>query len=169
MPLRRATALRYLEPATTPAREVRRRERPVIIHDTWECRPQPPLPCRGLLPLPGRAPSVVEVSFHDGDNAPLAGLGADLWRRRDVLLFVWPESDEPVRLVAGPETLEAPSYDFQALGDALLSYPWQPAELSQGRAPARSHPWWSHWVRPTILLAAIFCLVLLLRRILEEA
>lgn len=168
VPLRRPTALRYLEPASTPAREVRRRGRPVIIHDTWECRPQPPLPCRGLLPLPGHAPSVVEVSFHDGDNPPLAGLGADLWRRRDALLFVWPESDEPVRLVAGPETLEAPSYDLQALGDALLSYPWQSAELSQGRAPARSHPWWSRWVRTTILLAAILALVLLLRRILSE-
>ena len=141
-----------------------------IIHGTWECRPQP-RPCRAasLLPLPGRAPSVVEVSFHDGDNPPLAGLGADLWRRRDVLLFVWPERDEPVRLVAGPDTLAAPSYDLQALGDALLSYPWQPAELSQGRAPVRSHPWWSRWVRPMILLAAIVGLVFLLRRILSEA
>jgi hypothetical protein len=169
VPLHRPTALRYLEPATTPAREVRRRVRPVIIHGVWECRPQPPLPCRGLLPLPGHAPSVVEVSFHDGDNPPLAGLGADLWRHRDALLFVWPESDEPVRLVAGPETLEAPSYDLQALGDTLLSYPWQPAELSQGRAPARSHPWWSRLVRPIILLGAILALVLLLRRILAEA
>jgi hypothetical protein len=168
-PLRRPTALRYLEPASTPAREVRRRERPVIIHDTWECRPQPPLPCRGLLPLPGHAPSVVEVSFHDGDNPPLAGLGADLWRRRDVLLFVWPESEEIVRLVAGPETLEAPSYDLQSTGDALLSYPWQPADLGEGRAPARAHPWWSRSVRPMILLAAVLGLLVLLRRILEGA
>ena len=147
-PLRRPTALRYLEPATTPAREVRRRERPVILHEIWECRPQPPLPCRFLLPLPDRAPSVVEVSFHDGDNPPLAGVGADLWRRRDVLLFVWPESEETVRLVAGPET---GSYDLQSMGDALLSYPWQPADLGEGRAPARAHPWWSRWVRPMIL------------------
>jgi hypothetical protein len=167
-PLRRPTALRYLEPASTPAREVRRRGRPVIIHDTWECRPQPPLPCLGLLPLPGHAPSVVEVSFHDGDNPPLAGLGADLWRRRDVLLFVWPDTEEAVRLVAGPDTLEAPSYDLQAL-DPLLSYPWQPVELGQGRAPARARPWWGRWMRPMILLAAALGLVLLLRRILEEA
>jgi hypothetical protein len=161
--------LRYLEPSTTPAREVRRRGRPVIVHDTWECRPQPPLPCRGLLALPGRAPSVVEVSFHDGDNPPIAGLGADLWRRRDVLLFVWPESEGAVRLVAGPQTLEAPSYDLQALGDTLLSYPWQPADLGQGRAPSRIRPWWGRWARPTILLASALLLLFLLRRILAEA
>ncbi len=168
VPLRRPTALRYLEPSTTPAREIRRRVRPTLVQDTWECRPQPPLPCRDLLPLPGRAPSVVEVSFQDRDNPPLAALGADLWRRRDVLLFVWPDTEEPVRLVAGPDTLAAPSYDLQALGDALLSYPWQPAELSQGRAPARSQPWWSHWIRPMTLLAAAALLLLLLRRILME-
>ncbi len=168
-PLRRPTALRYLEPASTPAREVRRRGRPVIVHDTWECRPQPPLPCRGLLPLPGRSPSVVEVSFHDGDNPPLAGLGADLWRRRDVLLFVWPDTEDAVRLVAGPETLGEPSYDLQAFGDTLLSYPWQPAELGQGKAPVRAHFWWGRWMRPMILLAAVAGLLVLLRRILEGA
>ncbi|HEY3567839.1 MAG TPA: DUF3999 family protein [Thermoanaerobaculia bacterium] len=168
VPLRRPTALRYLEPATTPVREVRRRGRPTLVQDVWECRPQPPLPCRSLLPLPGRAPSVVEVSFHDLDNPPLAALGADLWRRRDVLLFAWPDTEEPVRLVAGPDTLIAPSYDLQALGDALLSYPWQPAELSQGRAPARIQPWWSRWMRPMTLLASVVLLLLLLRRILME-
>lgn len=169
LPLRRTVGVRYLEPTTTPAREVRRRERPVIVHDTWECRPQPPLPCRELLPLPGRAPSVFEVSVHDGNNPPLAGLGAALWRRRDVLLFVWPETEEPVRLVVGPDTLPPPSYDLQALGDALLSYPWQPAELSQGSVPPRVHPWWSRWMRPMILFAAIVGLLLLLRRILGDA
>ncbi|HET9210335.1 MAG TPA: DUF3999 family protein, partial [Thermoanaerobaculia bacterium] len=52
VPLRRPTALRYLEPATTPAREVRRRGRPTLVQDVWECRPQPPLPCRHLMSLP---------------------------------------------------------------------------------------------------------------------
>ena len=169
LPLRRAVGLRYLEPATTPAREVRRRERPVVVRETWECRPEPPLPCGELLPLPGRAPSVLEVSVHDGDNPPLASLGAALWRRRDVLLFVWPETETPVRLVAGPATLTAPSYDLQALGDSLLSYPWQPAELSQGSAPVRSLTWWSRWMRPLILLAATVGLLFLLRRILMDA
>jgi hypothetical protein len=169
VPLRRPTALRYLEPSTTPAREIRRRGRPTLVQDVWDCRPQPPLPCRKLLPLPGRAPSVVEVSFHDLDNPPLAALSADLWRRRDVLLFVWPDTEEPVRLVAGADTLTAPSYDLQALGDALLSYPWQPAELSQGRAPARIQPWWSRWMRPLTLLAAVVLLLFLLRRILMAA
>jgi len=166
LPLRRAVGARYLEPATTPAREVRRRERPVLVRDVWDCRPQPPLPCRELLPLPGRAPSVLEVSVHDGENPPLAGLGAALWRRRDVLLFVWPETEEAVRLVAGPDTLTTPAYDLQALGDSLLAVPWAPAELSQGAPPARVQPWWSRWVRPMTLLAATVLLLVLLRRIL---
>ena len=166
LPLRRTVGARYLEPATTPAREVRRRERPVLVRDTWDCRPQPPLPCRELLPLPGRAPSVLEVSVHDGENLPLAGLGAALWRRRDVLLFVWPETDETVRLVAGPDTLMVPTYDLQALGDSLLAVPWTPAELSQGAPPARLQPWWNRWVRPMTLLAATVLLLALLRRIL---
>ncbi len=168
LPLRRAVGVRYLEPANIPAREVRQHERPAVVRATWDCRPAPPLPCNVLLPLPGRAPSVLEASIHDGDNPPLAGLGAALWRRRDVLLFVWPEGDTPVRLVAGPDTLTAPSYDLQALGDALLSYPWQPAELSQGGVPVRSRPWWSRWVRPMILAAAAVGLLFLLRRILSE-
>jgi len=167
LPLRRAVGARYLEPATTPAREVRRRERPVLVRDTWDCRPQPPLPCRELLPLPGRAPSVLEVSVHDGDNPPLAGLAAALWRRRDVLLFVWPETEEPVRLVAGPDTLTPPAYDLQALGDSLLAVPSAPAELSQGAPPARSQPWWTRWARPLTLLAATVLLLALLRRILS--
>jgi hypothetical protein len=168
LPLRRAVGVRYLEPASIPAREVRQHERPAVVRGTWDCRPTPPLPCSQLLPLTGRAPSVLETSVHDGDNPPLAGLGAALWRRRDVLLFVWPEGDAPVRLVAGPDTLTAPSYDLQALGDALLSYPWQPAELSQGGVPVRSRPWWSRWVRPMILAAAAVGLLFLLRRILSE-
>ena len=108
------------------------------------------------------------MSFHDGDNPPVSGLSADLWRRRDVFLFVWPEAEEPVRLVAGPNTLTAPSYDLQSLGDVLLSYPWNAAELGQGRAPARSHPWWSRWMRQIILLVATIALGFLLRRILSE-
>ena len=168
LPLRRAVGVRYLEPANIPAREVRQHERPAVVRGTWDCRPTPPLPCSEQLPLTGRAPSVLEASVHDGDNPPLAGLGAALWRRRDVLLFVWPEGDAPVRLVTGPDSLTAPSYDLQALGDALLSYPWQPAELSQGSLPVRSRPWWSRWVRPMILAAAAVWLLFLLRRILSE-
>src|SRR6185295_11552521 len=145
------------------------KNRAALIRDNWECRPQPPLPCLDRLPLPGRAPQVLSVRFHDGDNPPLANLEAALWRRRDVLLFVWPETEEPVRLLAGPETLQAPTYDLSALGETLLSYPWQPAELSQGEKTARTEPWWNRWVMPLTLTLAGVCLLLLLRRILAAA
>jgi uncharacterized protein DUF3999 len=171
--LRRALGVRYLEPALPPRNRTKApREPQATVRDTWECRPQPPLPCRERLPLPGHAPQVLSVRFSDRDNPPLASLEADVWRRRDVLLFVWPSlgEDAAVRLVAGPETLTAPSYDLAALGETLLSYPWQPAELSQSReASAAGEPWWSHWIRPMTLLIAAVSLVLLLRRILMDA
>ena len=126
-PLRRPTALRYLEPATTPAREVRRRERPFIIHDTWVCRPQPPLPCRALLPLARpRPPRSLEVSFHDGDNPPLSELSADLWRRRDVSSSSGRRPRSRSAWWPGPHTLTSPLLRPPGPGRVLLATPGTP-------------------------------------------
>lgn len=171
-PLRRVVGVRYLE----PARSLREKaggttEPPPVARETWECRPEPPLPCQERLLLPGPAPALLAARFHDGDNPPLTGLGAEVWRRSDVLLFVWPEvdADTPVRLLAGVEGLSAPSYDLETLGPVLLGRPWQPAELDlEGRA-ADGGAEWSRWVMPTTLAIAGIFLVLLLRRILAES
>jgi len=170
-PLRRAVGVRYLEPVRAPRENGKRRDRTAIVRQTWMCRPQPPLPCLERLPLPDHAPQVLSVRFQDGDNPPLTDLDAALWRRRDVLLFVWPDAEEttPVRLLAGPDTLKAPSYDLAALGETLLTYPWQPAELSLEGDAAQSEPRWSRWVMPLTLMIAGLCLVFLLGRILSEA
>jgi hypothetical protein len=175
MPLRRTVGVRYLEPAPPGARK---RERSAVARQTWECVPEPPLPCRVRLPLSGPATALLSVRFHDGDNPPLPGLQATVWRRGDVLLFVWPaaaegaesaEGETPVRLLAGREGLTAPSYDLAALGESLLGRPWQPAELDLEGAASPEAPWWSRWILPiTLGIAGIF-LVLLLRRILTEA
>jgi hypothetical protein len=169
-PLRRSVLMRYMEPAAQVApRGGEARKAPPSLRETWECMPQPPIPCRLRLPLPGRAPSVLSLRFRDGDNPPLADLDAAIWRRRDVLLFVWPEAAS-VRLLAGPDPWKSPSYDLQALGDTLLGQPWQPAEISTGGARAAGdEPWWSRWMRPLILVVACLWLILLLRRILTRA
>lgn len=177
-PMRRTVGVRYLEPSAeaAPKRENggengRKRNRPSNFRQTWDCRPQPPLPCHERFALPGRAPQTLSIRFLDGDNPPLADLEAAVWRRRDVLLFVWPAAEDgaPVRLLAGPETLRAPSYDLAALGDILLGHPWQPAELSlqgnAGQAEAR----WARWVMPATLILAGLGLIVLLGRILSEA
>lgn len=174
-PLRRSVLLRYLEPVAHLAR--RSGEEPKAapspaLHETWECMPQPPVPCRLRVPLPGRAPSVLSLRFHDGDNPPLPDLDTAVWRRRDVLLFVWPEVPKgaAVRLLAGADTLVAPSYDLQALGNTLTGRPWQPAEIgSGGNASAGGPPWWGRWLRPLMLGLAGLWLLLLLRRILMES
>jgi hypothetical protein len=173
-PMRRSVGVRYLEPAAeaAPRKENgKRRNRPTAVRQTWECRPQAPLPCHERLPLPGRAPQVLSVRFYDGDNPPLADLEAAVWRRRDVLLFVWPEGEEttPVRLLVGPDTLRSPSYDLAALGETLLGHPWQPAELNLKGNAAGSEPRWARWVMPVTLVIAGLCLVVLLGRILSEA
>jgi hypothetical protein len=167
--LRRVVGVRYLEPVR-PGTE--KRERPAVARRTWACDPEPPLPCRERLPLPGAAPGLLSVRFHDADNPPLGGLAATVWRRRDVLLFAWPadaEGEASVRLLAGSEDLLAPSYDLAALGDTLLGHPWHPAELDlEGTASPEGTPWWSRWVMPATLAIAGLFLVLLLRRILSE-
>ncbi len=137
---------------------------------TWECVPEPPLPCRARVDLPGTAPRLLTVRLRDGDNPRLSALGVSVWRRRDVLLFVWPELEEDgtVRLLAGAENLEAPRYDLASLGPALLGHPWQTAELRRaGAVPEK--PWWSRWVMPIGVTIVAAWLVWLLRRILSEA
>jgi len=167
-PLRRSVTVSYMEPVARPPQRGEE-TKAAVLHETWECMPQPPIPCRLRMPLPGRAPSVLALRFRDGDNPPLADLDAAVWRRRHVLLFVWPEAAS-VRLLAGPDSLKAPSYDLQAVGDALLGRPWQPAEIgSGGNTAPGGQPWWSRWLRPLMLGVATLCLVLLLRRILMEA
>ena len=171
-PFRRAVGVRYLEPARTLRERAETVDPEPVARETWECTPAPPLPCRQEIPLPGPAPVLLSVRFYDGDNPPLAGLAATVWRRSDVLLFVWPETDDasPVHLLAGARELRAPSYDLETLGDILLGRPWQPAELDlEGSAAPEGGPWWSRWVMPVTLVVAGVFLLALLRRILGEA
>lgn len=165
-PLRRTVGLRY-----RPRRPVtRQREQGPLVRETWDCDPEPPLPCRTELALRGQAPEIVAVRIHDGDDPPLAQLGAEVWRRRDVLLFVWPSTSEEaqVRLLAGSRELAAPDYDFAALGPVLLARPWKPAELDLEGESTNDGGWWGRWVMPAALgIAAVF-LLLLLRRILLD-
>ncbi len=172
-PLRRPVGVRYRQPGWRSRRLGDGREPQPVDRSVWSCEPEPPLPCLQQIPLEASpSPSrLVAVRFHDGDNPPLSGLGATLWRRRDVLLFVWPEvqKGDAVRLLAGSDRLAAPVYDFAALGEALLARPSQPAELElQGAAAEENGIAWGPWVMPAVLTLAGIFLLLLLRRILAE-
>jgi hypothetical protein len=172
-PLRRTVGVRYLEPIRRSRLPDDPRERQPVARTLWECDPEPPLPCRAALPLPGAAPKILSVRLDDGDNPPLAGLDVELWRRRDVLLFVWPPaaagSAEPVRLLAGSERLTAPAYDFATLGEELLARSWQPADLDlAGTVPKDGGKPWTRWALPAALTLAGIGLLFLLRRILAE-
>src|SRR5882724_5839657 len=127
--------------------------------------PQTGQPLTQLL-LVGRAPRLLELRFEDGDNPPLGTLDLSLWRRSDVLVFVWPErgpEQGEVQLLAGARGLKAPDYDLAALGDQLLARPWRPAELDKSGAAAPAARW-TRWVMPATLGLAALLLFVLLRR-----
>jgi hypothetical protein len=169
MPLRRPVTVIYVDPERRSPKSGRAAREPAA-KSTWTCVPQPPLPCRARLSLSGTAPRLLTVRLRDGDNPPLDSLGVSVWRRRDVLLFVWPELEEDgvVRLLTGARDLKAARYDLAALGPALLGRPSRTAELRrEGAAPEK--PWWGRWVMPAGVTLAAAWLVWLLRRILSEA
>ena len=164
-PLERPLGVRY--PAPGPAGLAPREER-VIGRETWQCMPQPPLPCRVVVPLSGPANRQLALRFADGDNPPIPHLDVALWRRGDVLFFVWP-GQGPVRLMAGNDTLTSPVYDLAALADSL---PGQSAVrvvlTSGGEDTGGSIGVWSRWILPISLALAAALLLLLLQRILRS-
>lgn len=162
-PWRRSVTVVYVDPD-------RRSRSGQAASSTWECAPAPPLPCRIRMELSGTAPRLLTVRLRDGEDPRLPALGVSVWRRRDVLLFVWPELEKggTARLLAGSENLEAPGYGLEALGPALLGHPWRTAELRRAGAVAET-PWWSRWVMPLGVTVVAAWLVWLLRRILSEA
>lgn len=169
-PLRRTVEVRYLEPLRSRLPDDPR-ERMPAARALWECAPEPPLPCRAEIKLSGPAPKILSLRLDDGDNPPLAALDTALWRRRDVLLFVWPKPEKGgrVRLQAGSERLTAPAYDFATLGDILPARPWQAAELDlSGASPAAGASRWARWAMPIVLTIAGLLLLFLLGRILSE-
>jgi hypothetical protein len=89
-----------------------------------------------------------------------------LWRRREVLVFVWPAARE-VRLLAGSSRARAPRYDLEVLAPQLLARPWKRAALDVGGGgPAAREPLWQPWLLPAALAVAGVALLLLLRRLL---
>jgi len=165
-PLRRPIGIRYPDPG--PPGLAQREER-LVARDTWECLPEPPLPCRLALPLGGPAPSYLTVRFADGDNAPLPAVDVAAWRRGDALFFAWPGQGK-VQLLAGARDLTAPTYDLSALAEVLPLRPAQIAELDLTGEGLKEGvpPWWASWVIPAALAFAALSLLALLRRILCE-
>lgn len=99
----------------------------------WACEDHGPLPCRFELALDGVAAARLIVELDDGDNPPLGRLETAAWRRRDELVFVWPERG-PVTLVAAARNVRPPRYDLTLAADRLLARPWVPAELDLAAA-----------------------------------
>jgi Protein of unknown function (DUF3999) len=194
-PLRRPVGVRY--PDEGPPGLAPREER-LVARSSWECLPEPPLPCRLDLPLTGPAPHHLTLRFADGDNPPLGSVDVAVWRRDDVLLFAWPAEGPGqgqiqaqgqaqgqdrgqgpdhgtararVQLLAGAPGLSAPTYDLAALAEVLPVRPAQVAQLDLSGDDSRqgAAPWWSRWVVPAAVAVAALFLLVLLRRILADA
>ncbi len=131
----------------------------------WVCRPRAALPCRLRLPASHRAGERLTLELDDGDNPPLPRLRADLWRRQDELLFVWPQQGG-VRLLAGNPDLPPARYDLELLRPELERRPAVEAVL--GLAAAADAAGARDRLGRLLLfaalgLAALFLLVLLYR------
>lgn len=126
----------------------------------WHCHPQPLLPCQwnaAAKEKEGRAfEPVVTIA-----NLRIPTLDVSLWRRRDALVFVWPEGG-PVRLVTGDRERGAPGYDLALIESQILARPWRPASLGPREA---SIP----WLRLPLVVLAGGALLVLLRRKLPVA
>jgi Protein of unknown function (DUF3999) len=176
-PFQRPTGLHARAPGPN------RPDRPLfLVYDNQACTARPPLPCRAEFPVEGNiravgaawlaAPARLAVTFLDGDDPPLAGLAVEAFRRRDVLVFAWPDeaaADEPVRLLAGAPDLTAPDYDLAALREGLLAQPWRPATLDPaGEIAAAGAGRSRRWLLLGTLALAAVALLFLLRRVLKE-
>ncbi|HEX6901947.1 MAG TPA: hypothetical protein VF789_19655 [Thermoanaerobaculia bacterium] len=89
------------------------------------CPSRPLLPCR----LEGRLRRSEKGSLFDSQLRINSHWPLDLtlWRRREALVFVWPEHG-PVRLVAGGGE-NRPQYDLRLLESEVLARPWHAASL----------------------------------------
>jgi hypothetical protein len=90
------------------------------------------------------APRALDLGV-SGELPAGARFDVSLWRRRDVLVFVWPTAAE-VRLLAGKQDLGAPSYDLQAIAPELGARPWKVGVLGGEGAPR-----WPAWRRVGLL------------------
>jgi hypothetical protein len=132
----------------------------------WDCYSSPPLFCRREVDLPGLLTDRVIIRFDDRDNPPIPAVDVAVWRRRQVLVFVWPAAGE-VRLLAGASDLAAPRYDLELLAPQLLARPWRPARVDVGGGgPAAREAPWQPWLLPAALAVAGAGLLLLLGRLL---
>ncbi|HEX9670207.1 MAG TPA: DUF3999 family protein [Thermoanaerobaculia bacterium] len=135
----------------------------------WDCSTPPPLLCRFDADIRSALPvDRVSVRFDDGDNPPLASVDVALWRRRHLLVFVWPAAGE-VRLLAGARgdpAPTAPRYDLELLAPQLAARPWRAAAVDVGggtRGEERGPAWLPLMIPAVLALAAVVLLVILAR------
>jgi Protein of unknown function (DUF3999) len=162
-PFRRGVAV-WEDYALPPLRNIKMDKRGV-----WDCAAQPPLLCRWEAgSLGGLSTNRVIVRFEDGDNPPLPSVDVALWRRRHLLVFVWPAAGE-VRLLAGARgdpAPAAPRYDLELLAPQLAVRPWRAAAVDVGggtRMEERGPAWLPLMIPAVLALAAVVLLVVLAR------
>ncbi|HYO16035.1 MAG TPA: DUF2339 domain-containing protein [Thermoanaerobaculia bacterium] len=126
----------------------------------WYCRPQPLLPCQ----FNGATRGVEDRAFAPVvtiEDLQIPTFDVSVWRRREALVFVWPEGG-PVRLVAGDRERGAPSYDLALIESQILARPWRPASLGSRDVSVS-------WLRLPLVALAGGALLGLLRRKLPIA
>ncbi|MCP4660552.1 MAG: DUF3999 domain-containing protein [bacterium] len=163
-PFERSLGGRHRRPAQPGLSERWHRAFPTIH---WRCVDTLPLPCRVATELGSVPEPQLVVDVDNGDNPPLPGIDFELWRRRDVLLFVWPAAG-PVTLEAGRENLRSPRYDLATLRDLLLLRDWRKMEIGAGAEEPAPAVEWGRWALTAAVVLAAGVLLLLLARLLRS-
>lgn len=139
----------------------------------WTCPEGPPFPCRQSLSLLPRGRTDWKLEIDDGENPPLDSATVAAWRRRDVLVFVWPPAEREsgtVRLLAANSALSPAGYDLELRREELLHLPYRdvPLDLEAAKKDARAADHLGRVVLLGTLALAGVLLVLLVARLVGE-
>jgi len=114
-PFNRRVTVAIRLPAARPGVQPRRTV-DVLFDDVWTC-PEGRAACWLSVSLRPNITTDLEITFHDGDNAPLASMQLRIWRGAQAVRFVWPGA--PVTLLSGNPDLGRPEYDLLVLAPEI--------------------------------------------------
>ena len=119
------------------------------------------------FPYGGDSWTRLVLTIGDGDRKPLEDLELTLWRKRQAILFAWPEAERVELVVLDGVQLAPAGYPLEEHRRAILASPWRDVALDLEAEAARERI--SEGTRQVILTAALAAAALVLLAILARS